>query len=100
MPLIPITECQTVLDLLGDKSRWTQFISIRDGTGAPITCDAVSESCSFCLVGAIAFIYKEVESFERARKAIRANITTYQITEFNDSSCYEDVMHAVRKAGI
>lgn len=98
MKLKPINKCNTVAELLADKSRWTKGATARDAHGLQIHSMDLNATC-FCVYGAMRRINggePDYVSLARLEEAIGSS----GVAEFNDTHTYEEVYAKVLEAGI
>lgn len=97
-----------VKDLLNSPERWTKGAMKRDANGNNLG-DRLNweKACSFCLWGAINYVYDEGERFEiknRLRPIIqkRSNYKFFTITGYNDDPAtkFEDIQAVMNEADI
>jgi len=112
----------TILELLSDKSRWTQHVAARDAAGEQV-CIESTLACKFCLTGALWFVYgdwsRTSDSHRKyspspreaeAKAKIKAEIEKikdeggatkyFTMAQLNDNGGYDAVMQVVRAAGV
>ena len=82
-------------ELLSDKSKWTTKAWARDAEGTPCLISSESAVC-FCLSGAISRCYKD-NPFVLGTAIGTAISLVPNITDFNDTSSYEEVFAVAKK---
>ncbi len=100
-----INDCQSVLELLSDPCRWTKGASFRDADGRALCMSEKDQAHSFCLNGAINFIYEKEERGGKRKilEDIAIRRTGFSsLANFNDSrdTTYERMMTVLTLAGI
>ena len=93
----------TLSELFSEPARWTQYAIARDSSGCIVPPDS-KDAVSFCLMGGLEFVYPEDIKHQEIRQklvdAIRAKKPKSNISNFNDTSTYEQVLALVKEIGV